>query len=204
MLEKIFGNYTPSKVYTFDELLEKLKYSVENDSTYEMDELEKSRYEYKVMNLQRMNRILKTYKPSDEILSSLKNITDKQHWVIITENWCGDSAQNLPYIYKFVEQNDNINLHFVLRDENVEFAEYAVTEGNPMSIPRILAYNENGDLLFMWGARPKEAQDIVTNAKAEGKSKEEFNKELHLFYGRNRGKAVENEFVELFDKFADA
>lgn len=39
---------------------------------------------------------------------------------MLTEGWCGDAAQNLPVINKIAEENPNINLKLVLRDENLE------------------------------------------------------------------------------------
>ena len=153
------------------------------------------------MNLQRTNRIAKTYKPSQEIIDHLNNLNVKQTWIVITENWCGDSAQILPYIAKFLATTDNIEMKIILRDDNLEFADEVIKEGNPRSIPKVLGYSENGELLFIWGARPKEAQAIVDNAKDEGKSKEEFSNELHLWYARNKGKALEEEFIALLKRF---
>ena len=92
-------------------------------------------------------------------------------------------------------------MKIILRDDNLEFADEVIKEGNPRSIPKVLGYSENGELLFIWGARPKEAQAIVDNAKDEGKSKEEFSNELHLWYARNKGKALEEEFIALLKRF---
>lgn len=47
------------------------------------------------------------------------------------------------------------------------------------------------------GPRPKFAQDLVNQLKSEG-FKEKFNEQLHLWYGRNRGKELELEMINLF------
>jgi hypothetical protein len=121
-------------------------------------------------------------------------INSKQTWLVITEDWCGDSAQNLPYIYSYIKNNPNIEMLIILRDINLEAIDNYFTEGNPRSIPKIVVFDQNGEQLFIWGPRPKFAQDLVQQLKSEGYSKEDFNKELHLWYGRNRGVELAKEF----------
>jgi hypothetical protein len=58
-------------------------------------------------------------------------------------------------------------------------------------------FDENGNEVFQWGPRPVEGQNLFTKLKNEGLEKTEISKELHLWYGRNRGKEVEKELVEL-------
>ena len=53
---------------------------------------------------------------------------------------------------------------------------------------------------FKWGPRTNTAKILVTNLKSDGFSKEEFNQQLHLWYGRNRGKELDSELVQLLMK----
>ena len=139
-------------------------------------------------------------KPYDELASLIKSIEKPQTWLAITEDWCGDSAQNLPYIAKYLELNPKLKLVVALRDENLDAIDNYFVEGNPRSIPKIVIFDEDANELFVWGSRPKFAQDLVQQLKAEGYAKEEFNKELHLWYGKNRGKELEKELLNLFSK----
>jgi len=157
---------------------------------------EKDLIEYTKLNLKRSERVEKTYTVSDELRRKLGEISSKQTWMVITEAWCGDSAQNLPYIAKMAAVNPLIDFRIVLRDENTDIMDEYLTNGT-RSIPILVAFDETGNELFKWGPRPKEAADLVKNAKAAGKTKDQFIEELHLWYGRNRGKALEAEFMEL-------
>ena len=47
---------------------------------------------YTKLNLQRMQRWLKTAQLSTETVDVISSIKTKQHWVILTEAWCGDAA----------------------------------------------------------------------------------------------------------------
>jgi hypothetical protein len=74
---------------------------------------------YSLLNDRRMKRLDKTIKINDETTQEIKMINEPQTWLLITEGWCGDAAQNLPVINKMAEINENINLKIVLRDENL-------------------------------------------------------------------------------------
>jgi len=130
----------------------------------------------------------------------VQKIDKPQYWIIITEDWCGDSAQNLPYIMKYVYQNNLLDVKMILRDENLDVVDKYFVEGNPHSIPKIVGFDNEGKELFIWGPRPKFAQDLVQQLKSEGYSREEFNNQLHLWYGKNKGKELEKELVEIFKK----
>lgn len=156
-------------------------------------------YEYRKLNLQRTNRLDKTFIPSEDLVNIISKIKKPQIWMVITESWCGDSAQSLPIIAKAAALNRNINLRIVLRDENPDIMDKYLTNGS-RSIPKFVVFDEDNNELFQWGPRPVEAQKLYGRLKDEGKEKSEINKELHLWYGRNRGKEIEKELVNLLSK----
>lgn len=156
-------------------------------------------YEYRKLNLQRTNRLDKTFIPSEDLVNIISKIKKPQIWMVITESWCGDSAQSLPIIAKAAALNSNINLSIVLRDENPDIMDKYLTNGS-RSIPKFVVFDEDNNELFQWGPRPVEAQKLYGRLKDEGKEKSEINKELHLWYGRNRGKEIEKELVNLLSK----
>jgi hypothetical protein len=148
------------------------------------------------LNFQRISRINKTYRVSPELSALLKALPFKLTWVVISEDWCGDSAQVLPYIAKIVDSSDAIELRILSRDHHPEVMAQYLTDGKK-SIPKLIAFDENGAELFTWGPRPKEAAELVKQVIANGGKKEEMYQQLHTWYAKNRGKAVESEFYEL-------
>jgi len=163
-----------------------------------LDENEMKYFKYRKLNLQRTFRLEKTFTPSEELINEINKIDKPQTWMLITETWCGDSAQNLPIIAKAASLNDKINLRIVLRDENLEIMDRYLTNGS-RSIPKLVAFDENDDELFQWGPRPAYAQNFMMKMKIDGIPKSEMNKELHLWYAKNRGEEVEKELVELLE-----
>lgn len=199
-VKKFFNENKVGQLFTYDEFMDYSVNKIENSDSSKLVENELTYYNYSKLNLHRVNRIKKTFKPDSEFLNLVEKIDEKQTWLVITEDWCGDSAQNLPYIYEHIKTNPNIQLFVLLRDSNLDVIDNYFKEGNPRSIPKIVAFDESGGELFIWGPRPKIAQDLVQQLKAEGYSKDEFNKELHLWYAKNKGQELLREFSILLKK----
>ena len=162
------------------------------------DENEIRYFEYRKLNLQRSQRLEKYFVPSEELIRAIDDIEKPQVWMVITESWCGDSAQNIPVFVKAASLNSNITLRIIYRDQNPEIMDLYLTNGS-RSIPKLVVFDENNHELFQWGPRPREAQELFNRLKNEGVLKSEINKELQLWYGKNRGKAVEKELVDLLN-----
>ena len=148
------------------------------------------------LNFQRISRINKTYRVSPELSTLLNALNFKLYWVVISEDWCGDSAQVLPYIAKIADSSDAIELRIISRDQHPEVMNQYLTDGKK-SIPKLIAFDENGTELFSWGPRPREAAELVKQVIANGGKKEDMYQQLHTWYARNRGRAVETEFYNL-------
>lgn len=154
--------------------------------------------QYIVLNLQRTQRVHKTYKISEEMRKAVNSISESQTWMVITENWCGDSAQILPYIAAIANENTNITFRIILRDTNLDIMSQYLTNGTE-SIPKLVAFDKNQNEIFLWGPRPKPAAELIKNEKVQGKSKEEFYPKLHLWYAKNKGEAIEQEIIPLLE-----
>lgn len=151
--------------------------------------------DYFRLNEQRMRRVEKTYTVSPDLAESLR-LLPPQFWMVITEAWCGDSAQNIPYLAKMAEQNENITQRFLLRDKNLDVMDEFLTDGK-RQIPKLIALDPTGRELFRWGPRPAEGQELFMREKAEGVPIDQVKQDLHLWYGRNRGAAIEAEMKTL-------
>jgi Thioredoxin len=149
------------------------------------------------LNFRRTLRIEKNYVIDPKLEGLVKQIDSYQLWMVLTEPWCGDSAQNLPYIAMISEINPKIELKILLRDQNNDIIDLYLTNGISRSIPKLIAFDGDGNEIFQWGPRPAEAEALVKKLKSEGKKKEEYLEALHLWYAGNRGKNLESEFSEI-------
>ncbi|PQJ79887.1 thioredoxin family protein [Polaribacter porphyrae] len=155
---------------------------------------------YSLLNDRRMKRLDKTIKISDETTNAFNLIDEPQTWLVLTEGWCGDAAQNLPVIHKMTELNKNINLKLVLRDEHLELMDLFLTNGG-RSIPKLIALNKDNEVLFIWGPRPKTAAKMVLEYKKEnGTLDAQFKQDLQVWYNKDKGQSVQSDFVEMIHK----
>ena len=196
MAHKFFEEKRPHGGLLYKDYMKLTEKQISQTDEASLTNEEKEIFDYTKLNLQRSRRIEKHYNVSGELKKEIRKNYEPQLWMVITENWCGDSAQNLPYLAKMSEENSNINFRIVLRDQNPDIMDLYLTNGTK-SIPVMVAFNMDGDEIFKWGPRPVEAQNLINQLKSEGIVKPELYEKLHLWYGRNRGKEIEGEMLKL-------
>lgn len=151
------------------------------------------------LNYQRMVRWNRTAVVLPETLLALQQ-APAQHWFVITEAWCGDSAQNLPLIAKMAEAaGEHITLRILLRDTHPELIDAYLTNGS-RSIPKLVSFDAaSGTELFSWGPRPHSANALYQDWKKDpaGRDFEAFEKELHTWYAHNKGQEMQAELTQL-------
>ena len=157
---------------------------------------EREHHDNAAINLQRASRISRTYQPSEKIRGIAAQLRQPQMWMLLSEVWCGDSAQCVPLIARIAELSPHISLRILLRDKHLDIMDAYLT-GGKRCIPMLVVFTAKGDELGRWGARPRSAQEIVTRAFAEGATKQIRLERLHLWYGRNRGVELEEELAAL-------
>ena len=194
MPESFFEARRPHEGMDYDAYLVHLEKESKR-SIEDLSESDAERVEFTGLNVHRTRRINKIYTPSDELCTLLHGL-GTQLWMVLTEAWCGDSAQNLPYIAKMAACNPKIELRFLLRDQNLDIIDQYLTDGG-RGIPKLVAFDSSGNEIFRWGPRPREAAELFRREKAAGNEKPRILEKLHLWYGRDRGKMIDGEFVEL-------
>lgn len=151
---------------------------------------------YTKLNWSRMNRWLKKFEPSDQAISFINAISEKQCWILITEPWCGDAAHSVPMIYQLIKNNPSITLDIQLRDSEPHTIENYLTNGGK-SIPKLIIRNENGEDLAVWGPRPQGCTDLFVMMKDKGAEFEEIKEEIQKWYNHDKGVELQKELVSL-------
>jgi len=155
-----------------------------------------------LINAQRIKRIDKQCVINEDLQELVSKITARQHWLIITESWCGDGAQCIPVIAKIAALNNNIKLELVFRDEHLDLIDCFLTNGS-RSIPKLICKDESTDEInFIWGPRPKTIQDKVLDLKKNNPAitHDELVKNIHLWYAHDKTQSIQLEFTDLLNK----
>lgn len=191
----------PENTFTYDEYVRKVSDLVNKKATSGSNQSE-SLINYTHLNFRRMTRLNKTIVMDDELVRLVETQSNKMIWVIITEAWCGDAAQNLPFIAKLAKAASNVELRLVYRDENIDFIDKYLTNG-ARSIPKFIALDEaTGNELFVWGPRPVPVQKMVMEYKDlvdhEKLPFDKFAEGIHSWYAKDKNETLKTELLHIF------
>jgi Thioredoxin len=156
---------------------------------------------YTSLNEARMNRLDKTIKISEDVISKLQNLDKHYIWMVISEGWCGDAAQILPVLNKMALASEKrIDLRIVLRDQNEELMSQYLTNGGK-AIPKVIVIcKEAGIVRTHWGPRPKGATELMANYKRDfGVMDEKIKTDLQLWYLADKGISVQEELLNMME-----
>ncbi len=159
--------------------------------------------EYVRLNIQRMNRLDKTISLNADIKAAIANLPYAVRFLLISEVWCGDAAQNVPLIAKMAAESEGkIQLHIVWRDLRPELIDAYLTRGG-RAIPKlIILHADTLEPLANWGARPAASQVLVDEYKANpnGRTFDQFATELHAWYAQDKCVHLQAELAEILQQ----
>lgn len=173
-------------------LLEKLLSQNKTTGTHQSEEF----LNYAKLNLQRMHRLEKTTVLTEHLRSMLSKLRKSYVFLVLTEGWCGDAAQNLPVFHVMEQASPFIELKLLLRDEHLDLMDQYLTNGS-RSIPKLICLEkESLQEQFVWGPRPAELQKRVLELLAQHVSKEEKGLIVQKWYAQDKTQSVQRELLE--------
>lgn len=118
------------------------------------------------MNQQELTRVYEGLTLGEEDLAFLKELRER-NWrgVVLTADWCGDAALCVPILQRMAEEA-NVELRYLIRDENLELMDQYLTNGTARSIPMFIFIDHNGEEARVWGPRSPEVQAMVMELRA--------------------------------------
>lgn len=156
---------------------------------------------YAKLNLARMHRLNKTATLTNELKAVLQKVKSKFIFLVLTEGWCGDAAQNIPVLHLIELENKNIELKLILRDDNLDLMDRYLTNGG-RSIPKLICLEkESLKELFNWGPRPEAVQQTVLELKEKNVSLMEKAEIVHKWYAVDKTLSLQKELNDLIEKY---
>ncbi len=151
--------------------------------------------QYTRMNVQRMGRIDKQAVINAALRADLEAMKRPMRWLVLTEGWCGDAAQIVPWLQKMAESTPLLEIRYLLRDEHTELMDRFLTNGG-RAIPKLIALDaQNMEVLGHWGPRPAAAQNLYMGLKAAQTPFLEASTQLHKWYADNKGADLQSELA---------
>lgn len=185
------------RTISYDEYFSRVEAAANGDLMYHNENMDY----YTQLNHQRMKRLNKTVKLSEELVKAGDGIACDLTFLVLTEGWCGDAAQILPVLNKVDEAIERITVKFLYRDQNLELMDLFLTNGG-RSIPKVIVVDNNTlEIKGDWGPRPTPAQDmfmVYKNSEIKTDYKE-FQVEMQKWYAKDKSEHIQKELMPLFD-----
>lgn len=189
------------KGYSYEEYRALINKLYESGKTTGTDHSE-AMLDYTKMNIQRMNRLDKTIEINEGIRTELAALPCRLNWLVLTEVWCGDAAQNIPILSKMANASSKIHLRFLLRDENLDVMDKYLTNGG-RAIPKLIVLDQDFNEIASWGPRPSEVQNMVLeNKRTANLPYSEFAKVVQKWYAKDKGETLQREIMEILQRIS--
>lgn len=190
------------KAQSYAEYRDTLRTQAENGQTSGPTQSE-SLVEYTRLNDRRSKRWEKRFHLEASQREHLEALKTPQRWLVLNESWCGDAAHTLPVMEKMAEASEQIELKVLWRDENLELMDRYLSHGT-RGIPKLLVFDEQGELLGEWGSRPAPLHQFVQDSKdEEGKIPAGVKEEIQQWYNADKGRTTAQELTDLLSTFPE-
>ena len=198
-MKKVINQELLETAMSYEQYLELLKSLLAEGKTTGQNQSE-ALLNYAKLNDKRMKKWEKIGKISPELIQKLSEIDEPLTLLVIAEGWCGDAAQNLPFIHKMAEINPKIEIKVILRDEHPEVMNEFLSQGGK-SIPKVIGLDPPTlEVLGEWGPSPASIQaGFLVNCLTLAKCSLEFTEYLHFWYAKDKGITLQSEFLTILD-----
>ncbi len=134
----------------------------------------------------------------EELVERARALGGRWHLLALTEDWCGDAIDPLPYVARLADAVPGIELRVLSRDENLDIMDEHLTDG-ARAIPIVIVYDEDFRDVGFWGPRPRPLQAWTVEAVENGVPSGDRHRELRRWYGRDRGRTTLEEILDLME-----
>ncbi|WP_018675120.1 thioredoxin family protein [Riemerella columbina] len=177
---------------SFETYLKEVEQTIQTPKTDE----EKEKQPFYELAMQRMQRVLKTFKVDEATAEALAAKDFKGKILVISEGWCGDASQIVPVVAQLFEGKNEVQIFY--RDKDTALIDAFLTNGS-RSIPKVLILNEDYEVVQDWGPRPQHGLALFQKFKdnPEAYPKEQFYNDIQVYYAKNKGKDIVAELLNL-------
>jgi len=119
------------------------------------------------VNREGLEKIYEEFRLSEEARAYFESLAQKKlRAVVLTADWCGDAMLCVPIMMRIAEVAD-IDMRYLIRDENLELMDQYLTNGKSRSIPIFIFIDSQGREQAVWGPRSPEVQRLIDEIRGE-------------------------------------
>jgi hypothetical protein len=131
----------------------------------------------------------------DDVLHRARGLGGRWRFLVLSEVWCGDGANVIPYLARLVEGAANLEMRILSRDENPDLMDDHLT-GEARAIPVVMILDEDFREVGWWGPRPAPLHDLFLR-EIKPLPKPERYPRLRAWYAKDRGRTTLEEILSM-------
>ena len=137
----------------------------------------------------------------DALSTRLSTVAGKWRLLVVAEDWCGDSANTIPYVAKLVDVADNLDMRIINSEVGRAIMESHPTPDGRAATPTVILLTEGYEEAGCWVERPRKLQGwfLANQGKLE---EEELYNQKYAWYDEDRGQETLTEVVEMIEAAA--
>lgn len=136
--------------------------------------------------------------PDPELVARAKAIGGQWRILAVAEDWCGDSANTVPYLVRLAEQVPGLEIRIANSKDGRWLMERHRTPDGRAATPTIVLLDSDGEERGCFVERPAKLRDWVSENKPK-LSDEDFQQAKMTWYRSDRGRETVREMVELLE-----
>ena len=131
----------------------------------------------------------------ESVLQKARHLKGRWYLLVLSEGWCGDGANSIPYLARLVEALPAVEMRILSRDENPDLMDQHRT-GEARAIPVVMILDEGFREVGWWGPRPAPLQELFLRDIKPLPEPERYPR-LRAWYARDRGRTTLEEVLSL-------
>jgi hypothetical protein len=137
----------------------------------------------------------------DALLTRLAAVPGTWHLLVVAEDWCGDSANTIPYVAKLDDVADNLAMRIIDSDVGRTIMEAHPTPDGRAATPTVILLTDDFEEAGCFVERPHILQDWWLESE-ETLQPEERLDQKYAWYDEDQGQETLKEIVELIEAAA--
>ena len=121
--------------------------------------------------------------------------------LVVTEDWCGDSAHTIPYLAKLADEVEGLSMRLIDREQGKQLMRFRLTPDYRAATPTVVMLDESGRDVGCWVERPSELQGWFQKNKTK-LDHDALHGKTYEWYEKDAGLSTLREIVELLETAA--
>jgi hypothetical protein len=135
---------------------------------------------------------------ADTVLHRLAAVPGRWMLLVVAEDWCGDSANTIPYLARLVDQAPNLDMRIVDSDAGREVMETHRTPDGRAATPTIVLLDEAFAHAGCWVERPSALQEWFLDSEGD-LEEDELYRQKYDWYADDAGASTVREIVGMIE-----